>query len=731
MEKPLHFDIQDDELELFLQDVNEHLQTMETNILHLEQAHSEEIDQDTLNAAFRAAHTLKAVAATVGHRQMADLTHTLETLFDAMREGHLLSTPDVVDELLSTIDILKALRDEVTSAQPSGVDITAIVNKLNELVGSSAAPPSSLPPTSAAKEMEPTGVTSVQARRPQQALTVQQAALAQEYEQSDHLILEVQATASSAAFAPGARLLQVAMAAEELGEVIVQHPPLDDLANEQHDGSLWLILATPVNQAHVKTLLSDISELSQLEVHPVVPETDVPSSRELPELEKPSATALTSREAGQPARQEKSPSAVPSETPLKQAEETVRISVERLNTLMNLVGELVTNRTRLIQIENTLRTHYGKGGNVTILNDISTELGRVVDQLQQEVMQARMLPIENLFVKFPRLVRDIARTRNKQVDLVIQGETTELDRSIIEVIGDPLIHLLRNAVDHGIESPGERLAAGKPATGTIWLTAAHEEGHIVVTVRDDGRGIDRLETRQAAIRRGIMSEEEAARLDDDAALSLIFHPNLSTARQVTDVSGRGMGMDIVQTNVKRLGGMVMVDSQVGHGTTFRVTLPLTLAILQTMLVALGNDVYAIPLTSIIDSLYLKDVNVNTVRGSPVIQWRGQALPLLDLRRFFAHPRMGELPPDEARRAVITVTWGKLHIGLVVDRLIGQQEIVIKSLSPIIGNVAGLTGCTILGDGRVALIVDVAGLINAATARTLRTGGPSHNRVPVQ
>jgi two-component system chemotaxis sensor kinase CheA len=449
---------------------------------------------------------------------------------------------------------------------------------------------------------------------------------------------------------------------------------------------MWLVIATQADNDAIEQALEDIAELSQSRVQPYTMESSAaapPSSSQLPAY-----------------------------APGQGNDNTVRINVEHLDTLMNLVGELVTDRTRLEQIESTLRVRYGRDESVTALNEMSTHFTRVVDQLQQEVMQARMLPIARLFTKFPRLVRDVARAAGKQVNLIIEGESTELDRSVIEVIGDPLIHLLRNAVDHGIEQQDEREAAGKPATGTVWLTAGHEEGHIVVTVRDDGRGIDPAKIRKAAVSRGLMSKEEVAQMDEDSAISLIFQPNLSTAEQVTDVSGRGVGLDVVRANIKRLSGSVVVESELGVGTTFRLTLPLTLAILQTMLVSLGDDVYAIPLTGIVETLYLSDVKVGGVKGKPVIRWRDSVLPLMHLRRFFARPGQEVAPPGENGGAVVTVAWGKQQVGLIVDKLIGKREIVIKSLSPIFGNVPGLSGCAILGDGRVGLIVDIPGLINA-------------------
>jgi two-component system chemotaxis sensor kinase CheA len=375
------------------------------------------------------------------------------------------------------------------------------------------------------------------------------------------------------------------------------------------------------------------------------------------------------------------------------------------------VGELVTNRTRLLQIEDMLRAQYGKDGNVGALSELVPHFAHVVDQLQEEVMRVRMLPIASLFNKFPRLVRDVARAAGKQVDLVIEGEATELDRAVIESIGDPLIHLLRNAVDHGIESPEARESAGKSVAGTVRVTAASVEGQIVVTVSDDGRGLDPDQIRKSAVRHKLMGKEEVAQLTEEEVIDLIFMPNLSTAAEVTEVSGRGVGLDVVRTNVERLSGSVVVSSEVGQGTTFQLTLPLTLALVQTMLVSVHNTLYAIPVTSINGAMYVAEADVNTVKGKPVMDWQGATLPLIDLREIFTHPRLGNGPSNGVKPSIVLVNWGKHRIGLVADRIIGQQEIVVKSLSPLIGATPGLSGATILGDGRIALIVDVPGLVN--------------------
>ncbi len=702
MDNSLTFEIEADEIETFLQDVNEHLQSMETGLLQLEQGD----DPDALNSVFRAAHTLKAVAGTVGHHSMAELTHTMETLFDAMREARLSLTQDLADELLAAIDVLKALRDEVVTRQPSGIDVTPVLARLRGPMEAGAVLLNGEEEETLLPLVSPL-TSPLQAQSKERELTSEQVAQVKGYHEQGYTIFEIQAITEAGTFAPAARLLQAAMALAEAGHIIAQRPSQDDLLNGQQGDRLWLLLATRADANAIEEMLNDVSDLAGFRVQPYAVDLAVHSAAG-------SLQAIKSNP--------KSPES-PRVSPNQEQDRTVRISVERLDALMNLVGELVTDRTRLAQIEGMLRTQYGKAGSVAALDETLSRMSQVVDQLQEEVMRARMLPIAHLFDKCPRLVRDAARAASKQVDLVVEGQSTELDRSIIEAIGDPLIHLLRNAVDHGIESPQARSVVGKPATGTVRLAAAHVEGQIVITVQDDGRGIDPHRTRLAAVRHGLISEDEAAHLSDDEAITLIFRPGLSTVEQVTGVSGRGVGLDVVRTNINRIGGSVVVENELGRGATFRLTLPLTLAILPTMLVAVGDDIYAVPLTSIVESLYLSDVMVSSIKGHPAIHWRDQVLPLLNLRQFFGRaPRTAK----DARPAVVAATWGKLQVGLVVDKIIGKQEIVVKPLGSLIGNVPGLSGCTILGNGRIALIVDVSGLINAAMQA--RTQAPAQEGV---
>jgi two-component system chemotaxis sensor kinase CheA len=388
------------------------------------------------------------------------------------------------------------------------------------------------------------------------------------------------------------------------------------------------------------------------------------------------------------------------------ADMTVRTSVERLDILMNLVGELITDRNHLLQIRNRMEAEARGDGDVDKLSETVTHLGRITDQLQEEVMRIRMLPISNVMHKFPRLVRDLAQKTGKLIDLVIQGEDTELDRSMIEEINDPLIHLVRNSVDHGIESSEVRIAAGKPERGTITIAARHEQGRIVLTVEDDGRGIDPEVVKKAAVHKGLISPEEAAMLTEEQAINLVFLPGFSTAEKVTDISGRGIGMDIVQTNIQRVNGVIAVDTHLGQGTQFQIVLPLTLAIVRTLLVEVGKSTYAIPLVMVTETLRLQDSDIKTIGGKPVTVLRGKTLPLIHMAEVF------DLPTNESSSKypfAVVVHSGKQRVGLVVDSFCGEEEVVVKSIGALVGNVPGISSAAILGDGRVTLIVDVMGL----------------------
>jgi len=388
------------------------------------------------------------------------------------------------------------------------------------------------------------------------------------------------------------------------------------------------------------------------------------------------------------------------------SEMMVRTSVERLDTLMNLVGELITDRNHLFQVRNKLDTGLHGNEYINQLSETVGHIGRITDQLQEEVMRIRMLPIGNVFAKFPRVVRDLSQSLGKQVELIIEGEDTELDRSVIDEINDPLIHLVRNALDHGLEPPEERTAAGKPIKGTLRLTARHEQGRIIITIEDDGRGINVQKIRESAVAKGLISETEAANLSDKKAIDMIFLSGLSTSKKATDISGRGVGMDIVRSNIQRINGTILVETKPGQGTQFQVVLPLTLAIVPTLLVRVDETPFAIPLVMVAETLRLEMKDIQSIRGHPVTRLRDQVLPLLYVKDIFKTKKTKE---KDAYYYVVVVHSGKSRVGLVVDTLLGEEEVVVKSFGSLIGDVPGISSAAILGDGHVALIVDVIGL----------------------
>ncbi|BAT71625.1 two-component system, chemotaxis family, sensor kinase CheA [Thermosulfidibacter takaii ABI70S6] len=395
----------------------------------------------------------------------------------------------------------------------------------------------------------------------------------------------------------------------------------------------------------------------------------------------------------------------------KKGDTTIRVDVSRLDALMNLVGELVLGRNRLLRITQQLVSRYEDDALIDALVETMDQVDFITTDLQMAVMKTRMVPIARVFNRFPRVVRDLARELKKEVQLIIEGEDTELDRSIVEEIGDPLVHLVRNSIDHGIEPPEEREFLGKPRQGTIRLAAYHEGNHIVILVEDDGRGIDIEKIKEKALDKGLVTESDLARMSEKDILNLIFMPGFSTAEKVTDVSGRGVGMDVVKTNIEKLNGTIEINTQPGKGTQIIIKIPLTLAIIQSLLVQVGEEIYAIPLVSVVEAVKVLKSEIQKVEGHEIIVLRDSVLPLLELSKVFGI----HTTENKDNIYVVVLSIGERRFGLVVDRLIGQEEIVIKSLGSYLNNVPGISGATIMGDGRVTLIIDVAGLANM-TAR---------------
>jgi two-component system, chemotaxis family, sensor kinase CheA len=526
---------------------------------------------------------------------------------------------------------------------------------------------------------------------------------------------------------PAARALQVILACGEVGTILDNTPTLEEIESGQVAATdpvlVTLTAAGTLDEVtrHIREVVERAPEVTLRSVtnsadpaqHNVVAE----ATPQLAAAPTPVATPVSAAPAAETAAAPKAESAgeQPHAANAAHAPRMVRIDVERLDALMNLVGELVIDRTRLARIATRI-SHISNGDPILAEELIETcrHLTRISDDLQDEVMRSRMLPIESVFSKFPRLVRDLAQKVHKKIDFIVEGKDTELDRSVAEQIGDPIIHLLRNSIDHGIEPGDERVKGGKSEAGQVRLAARHEENQIVIDVEDDGKGISPEWIKGKAVSKGILTAEAAARMSTREAVDLIFAPGFSTAEQISDISGRGVGMDIVRTNVERLNGSITVETEVGSGTRFTVRLPLTLAIIRALLVKVEGQTYAVPLTSVVEALHIDRTQLRGVNGREAIELRGQVLPLLRLGEIFADraERYGATNADQPaeREYVVAVRWGERNCGVIVESLIGEQEIVIKPLGTLFRSATGISGGAVLGDGTVAPILDIAALI---------------------
>jgi two-component system chemotaxis sensor kinase CheA len=520
----------------------------------------------------------------------------------------------------------------------------------------------------------------------------------------------IQAAISPRSIASAARALQIVLALRELGEIIQMEPTQEYIDQAVPVPFFKAQVRTTQTNDDVRRALSLIEEIDQFVVQEVVTREAPFKVSSVNEVPAEVARTLQNEPAAINWTTDFSKQALGPRVSEKTTEHTVRTSVERLDNLMNLVGELITDRNRVFQLRSDLENEFQGNERFEQLSATVTHIGRITDQLQAEVMRIRMQPISSVFNKFPRLARDLARKADKKINLEIRGEDTELDRTVIEKISDPLIHLLRNSVDHGIEPSDQRLAKGKPAIGTVMMTARHDEGHIVLTVEDDGAGINEERIKAKAVERGLFTPAEAAVLSHDDAIELIFTSGLSTATKITEISGRGVGMDIVRTNIEQLNGSVLVDTWPGRGTKFQIILPLTLAIVSTLLVQVGSMNFAFPLASVTQTLRIPKDQVSSINKKPVITLRGNVLPLARLSDIFNFPFTTE---DQKNEHIVVVRWGKSLLGILVDKLIGQQELVVKSLNSLLGEIPGISSAAILGDGQVSLIVDVKKLFTLA------------------
>ncbi|MBO8167950.1 MAG: chemotaxis protein CheA [Thermoanaerobacteraceae bacterium] len=694
-------------LNVFLDEAEEQLEIMDEGFIKLEQNGD---DADLLNKVFRAAHTLKGASASMGFTNMAGLTHEMENVLDKLRQGEIGVSQHLVDVLLECLDALGQMKQEIiSSGQDQGIQTDDLVTKLKQAItqeeGSGAIPESK---SDGRLERERKAGFALS------DLTEVEKNLINSAEIKGYYVYRIKVELSPGCQMKSVRAYLVFNNLEDVGEIIKTIPSTEDIEDEKFDNSFEIFLVTNEDQNKVSNIIMSISEIEAVSIIPVSlsnRDTDRASSELHNEQRQKTET-----QAGQQAQQKQGKAAPKIQVQPKKVSQTIRVDVERLENLMNLVGELVIDRTRLTDVGETIKGKLGADDVVESLEEITVHVGRITSELQEEILKARMLPIEQVFKRFPRMVRDLAKKANKEIDFIVEGQETELDRTVIEEISDPLIHLLRNSIDHGIEPPDERRQIGKPEKGTVKLNAFHEENQIVITVSDDGRGIDPAKIRQKALEKGLITAEAASRMSEQECINLIFTPGFSTASQVSDVSGRGVGMDIVRAHIEKINGIIDIDSEVGRGTTFTIKLPLTLAISRSLLLRVRENVLAIPLVNVVEIIDVESDKIYSMQNQEVTVIRGNVLPLFKLDAVLGWPPREE-KTERTKLPVVVAGISDKRVGFIVDTLIGEQEIVIKPLGDYLGQIPGLAGATILGDGRVALILDVRGLVEHTGVRS--------------
>ncbi|MDD6695104.1 MAG: chemotaxis protein CheA [Firmicutes bacterium] len=690
-------------LEIFLDETKEHLQSLSDQFMILEQ---EPDNMDTINEIFRSAHTLKGMAGTMGYKRMQTLTHDMENVFSEVRNNTIKVDGAMVDLLFQCLDALEEYTENIQNTGDEGTNdnehlIKALNDYLAKNTGDSAPQPAKEEKKEPAKE-EPKQVAGADPGKEKWReikLGDTEITVMTEAKKQGKKCLGVTVYVQESCILKAARAFLVYKALEELGDMIVSVPSAQDIEDEHFEFDFSVIILTDADVETVKNAILNVSEIEAAyvgEVEPVQPEEAVqpaaiaevqPKEEEQPKKAAPAAPAKAT---------DKKPVSKPI------VNRTVRVDIEKLDVLMNLVSELIIAKNSLVSTS----SQEGILTNNTF-NEQIEYLERVTTNLHESVMKVRMVPIETVVQKFPKMIRDLSKKLDKKMQLFMSGEETELDRTVVDEIGDPLMHLLRNSADHGLESAEVRKERGKPEVGSIFLDAYQDGNNVIIEVRDDGNGIDVEAVKKKAIERGTITPEQAENMADKDVIGLLFLPSFSTAKKVTDVSGRGVGLDVVKSKIESLSGEVEVKTKLGEGSTFIIRLPLTLAIIQALMVEVGGEQYAIPLGSIQTIEDVEPAEIKYVQAKEVINLRGTVIPLIRLNEVLDNESTKK--PDE-NLLVIIVKKGDKLAGLVVDELMGQQEIVIKSLGNYINKNKIISGATILGDGEIALILDTNALL---------------------
>ena len=629
-------------MEDFLIEAFELIEQIDHDLVELE---SNPEDLELLNRIFRVAHTVKGSSSFLNFDVLTELTHHMEDVLNKARKGELKITPDIMDVVLESVDMMKGLLESIRdngSDSAAGIDIKNICVRLTQISEGEA-------PSAAAEA--PAAPSPEQVKEPE----------------------------------------PVAPAVEAAPEV--SDAELSKLSDSEVEAEIERLLKVRKAEDQARRASKGIAPKSPEEIAPAASVAPAPAAKPAPSRERDSDKKVPAASSGAVAQ-----------------EQTIRVEVKRLDHLMNLIGELVLGKNRLLKIYDDVEERYEGEKFLEELNQVVSSLSLVTTDIQLAVMKTRMLPIAKVFNKFPRMIRDLSRDLGKQIDLEISGEETELDKSIVEEIGDPLVHIIRNSCDHGIEDPETRKAMGKPEKGLVQLKAYNEGNHIVVEIVDDGKGLDADMLKSKSIEKGIITEREADAMSEKEAFGLIFRPGFSTAAKVTNVSGRGVGMDVVKTNIEKLNGIIDIESEVGKGTVMKLKIPLTLAIIQSLLVGTQEEFYAIPLASVLETVRVPIDDIYTIDGKNVLRLRDEVLSLVRLSDVFGVEKVFD-GGDHTYVVIIGVAEAKL--GIIVDTLVGQEEIVIKSMGDYLQNIPGIAGATIRGDGRVTLIIDVGAMMEMA------------------
>lgn len=678
-------------LEMFLDESKEHLQACNEHLLELEKNPE---DLAIVNEVFRSAHTLKGMSATMGYEDIADLTHKMENVLDAIRNSKISVSTEILDVVFKAVDYLEEMVMDIEAGGSGKKDVQDLVNALNNIEAGHEAITTSVLETAATtlEVVQAQDMPKTELNYDEYELTV----ISQSQEQGFNA-LEVTVTLRDDCLLKAARVFMVFEILEKAGEIIKSKPDVEFLENEDFDASFTVVLLTKEDSVAIQAKVMKVSEVEDVLVTELTAESLIQGKRDKETSSQSLEQETTATEVV--VKQETAPEKSKRSTNASHANKTIRVNIDRLDILMNLFEELVIDRGRLQSIASELHNPD--------LNETVERMTRVSGDLQNIILNMRMIPVETVFNRFPKMVRQLARDLDKKINLEIIGAETELDRTVIDEIGDPLVHLIRNALDHGVETPAERIAKGKPEEGTVTLRAYHSGNHVFIELEDDGAGVNRSRVLKKAIERGIVTEEVAGSMTDKQVAELILASGFSTAESITDVSGRGVGLDVVKSTIESLGGHITIESKEGQGSLFQVQLPLTLSIISVMLVNLEKDIYAIPLSSIIETAIIQKSEILNAHNQKVIDFRGSIVPLVNLKGIFEMENANKM--DEYQSIVIVRKGDKLA-GLLVDSFIGQQEIVLKSLGNYLQSVFAISGATILGNGQVALIVDCNSLI---------------------